>query len=95
LVRSATSEAVSFFIASASAGGGLGGTVDRFGYAASTPGGGGRCSAILPPSDRCHQFTGFIDDVEEHPVSRPAATAKVIAVAGSVSRHRHRRADAA
>lgn len=94
LVRSATNDAVSFFIASTSAGGGLGGTVDRFGYAASAPGGGGRCSAILPPCERCHQFTGFIEDVEEHPVSRQAATAMVSALEGDAGRE-NRRANAA
>jgi hypothetical protein len=94
LVRSATREAVSFFIASASAGGGLGGTVDKFGYAASAPGGGGRCSAILPPSWRCHQFTGLIEDVE-HPVRRQARAARTTAGRSPGPRSRYSDADAA
>ncbi len=95
LVRSATSDAVSFFIASASGGAGLGGTVDRFGYASLAPGGGGRCSAIFPPSDRCHQFTGFIEDVEEQPLSMQAAAASAAMGPGARPRLQHSRADAA
>jgi hypothetical protein len=50
---------------------GLGGTAARFGYGWLLPGGGGRCSAISPPSRWCHQFTGLIDDweLDEHPAS--------------------------
>lgn len=75
LVRSATRESVSFFSASASGAAGLGGTVEILGYGWSAPGGAGRSSAILPPSWRCHQLTGFNDDCAEHPASsQPAAT---------------------
>jgi len=37
---------------------GLGGTVARFGKGSLSPGGGGRCSAILPPTSSCHQASG-------------------------------------
>jgi hypothetical protein len=48
---------------------GFGGTLARFGYGASAFGGGGRASAIGPPSRSCHQSTGFIDAPDEHPAS--------------------------
>jgi polyhydroxyalkanoate synthase subunit PhaC len=67
--RSATSESVSFFNASASGTSGFGGTVAILGYGWSAPGGGGRCSAIFPPSCRCHQLTGFIDEIVEQPLN--------------------------
>jgi urocanate hydratase len=50
LVRSATSESVSFFNAAASGASGLAGTVAMLGYGWSAPGGFGRSSAIFPPS---------------------------------------------
>lgn len=70
LVRSATSESVSFFKASGSGDVGFGGTWSMFGYGWSAPGAGGRSCAILPPSARCHQVAGFQLKLEQ-PVSSP------------------------
>jgi polyhydroxyalkanoate synthase len=81
LVRSATSDSVSFFSASWSGAAGLGGTVARLGYGWSAPGGAGRCSAILPPCSVCHQFTGFTDDDDEHPAKSPQAATSTPLVA--------------
>jgi hypothetical protein len=71
--RSATSDADRASSATRSGALGLAGTVARFGYGALSFGGGGRSSAILPPSSECHQFTGFIAEWEEQPASSGAA----------------------
>ena len=70
LLRSAISALAMLSSAARSGCAGFGGTVARLGYGWSAPGGGGRSSAILPPSRPCHQLTGFIDEGnEEHPAS--------------------------
>src|SRR5271166_202558 len=74
LARSAIS-ALEILVSAARSGcAGFGGTVARFGYGWSAPGGGGLSSAILPPCRSCHQLTGFIDaGSDEHPASSSAS----------------------
>ena len=66
LIRSVISPVVRRFHSAVSAAAGLAGTVARFGYGSLLPGGGGRCSAILPPTALCHQAIGP-DRVLEQP----------------------------
>ena len=65
LMRSVTNPVVRRFHSAVSAAAGLAGTLARFGYGSLLPGGGGRCSAILPPIELCHQATG--PDLSEQP----------------------------
>ena len=59
LPRSAMSASAICWRNFGSDGAGRAGTVPRFGYGSSAPGGAGRSSAILPPCRPCHHSTGL------------------------------------
>jgi hypothetical protein len=67
LIRSVISPVVRWFHSAVFAAAGLAGTVAKFGNGSLLPGGGGRCSAILPPTALFHHASGPDEGLSEQP----------------------------